>query len=210
MAAFFLALVYNGIMKNALKSWFALAFFALLAPSCASAGGYGFLTTATDRRDPPSMAILEAIRWPKDQTPVGECVVEMMVANLFYGTDSDGNVYPLSGSEDLPVYDFESIVLSFVCSGETLLSFSIDVTEYNRKDNGVLFEKRASAGANDFKLLAPFNLGECSFQSGVQSISFLATYSQRKTYGTEVFSRGFTGVLEERNGIISLSRIAKT
>lgn len=152
-----------------------LAVFFALRP--ASSPQKHFVSTTASGN--PSMAISEAIEYPEsdEADSSGSYSINLMVANLYYGANYEGNISLLIGSPEDPGYDFESITVSLLDqSGESKLAYAVDTSDYAKKENGILLENAKKAAANDYHLSYAFDLGKLFEDDFSGKIIFKAIY----------------------------------
>ena len=116
-----------------------------------------FYVTKTNNQ---GLAICEGIDYPEPLNNYKETDsfnIDIMLANLYYGTNNDGTTQLLVGSEEKPGYSFDAINVSLNDSKKQLIQdYSVDVVEYSKQENGIEKDK-SNIGESDFKLKYSFD-----------------------------------------------------
>ncbi|MCH3976083.1 MAG: hypothetical protein LKF69_04700 [Bacilli bacterium] len=135
----------------------------------------------------PSLAVSEAIEYSSSGENAAS-TVDVMVANLYYGTNYDGTVGKLN-----PGYDFRAITISLeeLNGNEILLSYPVAINEYGKMENGILRENVHKVIRDDYSLIYSFDLNEI-FQNDYDGvISFAVKYEESRSDVIYSFGKRF-------------------
>ena len=154
-----------------------------------------------------SLAIIEGIEWDNGSSNAN---VNILIANLFYGTGFDGEIKKLVYS------DYESIEVSTgIFKDDAYFEFSnypVDMVSYNSKECGILLENAKNAKPSDFKLSYTFNLRELLLSDNVtemtiDNLCFLIKYTEKNEEDVYNYSRMFAASAMISNNSFSLSNV---
>jgi hypothetical protein len=193
----------SGVMAIGLSAALIVAF---AARPVASSGRNFFSTTSNGN---PSLAISEAIEYPSSPSSgdATDFTVDVMVANLYYGTRYDGSIGLLVGSDEDPGYDFRTITISLLDKGGVTMSpsYSVDPMEYREMKNGILREKAGKASKDDYVLIYSFNLNAIFQNDYSGAISFFVRYAESRSDGIYSFGKRFDFTFSKTKSASELS-----
>lgn len=125
-----------------------------------------------------SLPIIEAVEYPsfrgKNNNKPYE--VKIYLANLFYGKK-----YNSDEIEHLHSYsNLQSIDVFLESNNKVLLTYSVDLKEYSKQENGIIANNANKATINDFKLMYPFDLQELFVTNCYnQNVTFVIRYAEK-------------------------------
>ncbi len=152
------------------------------------------------------MAIIEAISWPNGGVSCGS--VNVMIANLYYGKSVSGEIRCLIGAEDSPGYHFESIEVLMSNATSVYAIYSVNVSEYSMRENGILLQDASKVNASDFKLSYTFDLSTIFDTSKdiKEDVCFSVRYKEKMASDeSRIFEKRFYTNIEILHGLISLT-----
>lgn len=154
-------------MKN--KLMLSLLFVSSLLTSCSNRILY------IDGNKNIAYAVCSAIDYPTEKSN-DTILVNVMLANRFYGKKYDGTTGLLIGSENEPGYRFESIGVLLKDNSETIIKeYEVDLLEYYKQENGIPMEKK-DIQKNDFHMVYEFNLKNLFLNDYHNSVYFEVVY----------------------------------
>ena len=161
------------------------------------------------RSGSPSYAICEAIEYPFDKRSlIGNFsyVVNIMVANLYYGKRYDGTYGSLFGEGNNVGYKFESISIFLSDFDKQIIKrYEVDINEYSKQENGIDCDKKA-IHKNDFNLIYSFDLIELFPSDYNHKITFSVLYKEIVQNGYQLFGSDFIFNLEKNSESIYIQK----
>ena len=125
-----------------------------------------------------SLPIIEAVEYPsfRETNNNKPYEVKIYLANLFYGKK-----YNSDEIEFLHSYsNLQSIDVFLESSNKVLFTYSVNLEEYSRQENGIISNNANKATIKDFKLSYPFNLQELFAENcHNQNINFVIKYTEK-------------------------------
>ena len=149
------------------------------------------------------MPTIEGIDYPSlrlNSVDKSYCV-NIYLANLFYGTKY--------GSNDIALIHkyggLKGITIALVSSEEILSFYDVDLNEYSKQENGIIWNNANKAKIKDFSLCYPFDL-QTIFKGETKSlISFKIIYSSETEVSDLERGKSITFNLVKTQSFIEIS-----
>ena len=123
--------------------------------------------------------VIEAIDYPikKQKSNVDPYEVRVYLANLYYGKNY--------GSEEIVYHkgynNLMSIKVYLETNSEVVSLYDVDLDEYSKQENGIIWNDSGKAKIKDFKMVYSFDIQTVFTDSTNQVISFVIKYEEDVT-----------------------------